>query len=207
LSRRHATPRRNRHHLGHHQTYTTKLNAALSELRADSVNKALAKHGIDRLLTELELVPAKLRGAIRNHGGGYVNHELFWASMRAPREENAPGKGSRVGAKLAESFGSLDGFKAAFTTQALGVFGSGWAWLVLGQGGKLSIVTTPNQDTPAKDLAIVVGLDVWEHAYYLKHQSKRADYVEGWFKVVDWDTAELRLGKALAAASEDKAEL
>lgn len=191
------------HHLKHHQGYTDKLNAALQTLRGDSSTKHLAKMGVDKLLTNLDDVPASLRGAVRNNGGGYVNHVFFWASMQAPKEDNAPAVGSTIAIQLDKAFGSVDGFKEIFSQTSLGVFGSGWAWLVFDVAhGVLKITHTANQDVP-KDPPIL-GIDVWEHAYYLKYKNRRAEYVNKWFDVVNWETANERLEKLVQAGDAAK---
>jgi Fe-Mn family superoxide dismutase len=124
--------------------------------------------------------------AVRNHGGGHHNHSLFWTMMRPPRESNIP-EGKLLEA-LIKTFGSFDAFKEEFTKNALGIFGSGWVWLVKDAGGELKILTNANQDSPLMQrLTPVLGLDVWEHAYYLNYQNRRADYVTAWWNIVNWD--------------------
>ena len=180
------------HHSGHHQAYTDKLNGGLAELAVSA--PALAALPLATLLTKLPEVPEKQRGVIRNHGGGYVNHDLFWNVMCAPSESGAPTAG--LAAAINAEWGSLDKFKEAFAAVAVGVFGSGWAWLVA-EGGKLRITATSNQDTPAMDgKTPILGLDVWEHAYYLKYQNKRAAYVGAWWNVVNWAEVSRRFDAA-----------
>lgn len=173
------------HHGKHHKAYVDNLNKAVAEL------PALGKEPVEVLLLNLNsAVPEKIRTAVRNNGGGHLNHSLFWQMMKK-------GGGGEPKAELAKAietnFGSLAAFKEGFAKAALGRFGSGWAWLVTNQG-KLEIVSTANQDSPVmgQEVAgcaggILLGLDVWEHAYYLKYQNKRADYITAWWNVVNWD--------------------
>lgn len=173
------------HHGKHHATYVANLNAALEK------HPQLFTKTLEELLGDLSAVPEGIRTAVRNNGGGVLNHNLFWEFM-TPR---SPGKPSGELAKAIESaFGSFDRFKEEFQKAALGRFGSGWAWLVV-DGRQLRIGSTPNQDSPVmggvSELRghIVLGIDVWEHAYYLKYQNRRADYVTAWWNVVNWDFA------------------
>jgi Fe-Mn family superoxide dismutase len=165
------------HHLSHHRAYTDKLNAALSRLRADERTKPLAKAGIDSVLGRLdELEDAKLRTALRNAGGGYVNHALWWRSLCAPGTgPDGPTADGRLRAALSAQFGSVDEFQKHFSLAALELFGSGWAWLSLDRpGGSLVVSALGNQDTPLMSGGVpLLGLDVWEHAYYLQYQSRR----------------------------------
>ncbi len=164
------------HHSKHHQTYVDKLNVAL-----DSMPDLQQKPLIELIRTPDDL-PESVRTAIRNHGGGHYNHSLFWQWM-SPNGGGEPT--GELAAKLAEKYGSFQGFVDQFSAKALGVFGSGWCWLQ----PDLEIVTTPNQDTPML-LGLdkpLLGLDVWEHAYYLDYKNKRDDYVAAWWNVVDWD--------------------
>lgn len=166
------------HHTKHHNAYLTKLNAALEG------QSGLASKSIEEILANLDSVPESIRGAIRNHGGGYANHNLFWQVM-------APGAGGEPTGALAEAitktFGSFAGFQEKFTAAATGRFGSGWAWLVVDKAGNLSVVDTPNQDSPlSQGLTPILGLDVWEHAYYLNYQNRRPDYIAAWWNVVNW---------------------
>jgi Fe-Mn family superoxide dismutase len=168
------------HHDKHHQAYLDKLNAAL-EGHAD-----LAKMPAEDLIRKLDAIPAEIRTAVQNQGGGYVNHNFFWKIM-------GPGKGGQPTGQLAEAingkFGGFPAFKEAFANAAGSRFGSGWAWLVKGDNG-LEIISTANQDSPLSlGKTPVIGVDVWEHAYYLKYQHKRADYVTAWWNVVNWDQA------------------
>ena len=178
------------HHSRHHQTYITNLNAALAEL------PELAALPVDELLARFDSLPVSVQGAVRNHGGGHVNHSLFWQVM-------GPQGGGEPGGELAEAIerdlGGLEAFKQAFTQAALSRFGSGWAWLVVDQSGKLQVVSSANQDSPLMEgLVPILGLDVWEHAYYLKYQNKRPDYIAAFYKVIDWDEVARRYVAALA---------
>lgn len=173
------------HYTKHHQTYVTKLNEALK----DATN--LKGMSMEDLLIGWTDLPDALKIAVRNHGGGHANHSLFWSVMKPQ------GGGEPVG-ELSEglnaSFGDFTKFKEQFTKSAIGVFGSGWAWLVSDSKKKLFITTTANQDSPLmQNLIPLLGLDVWEHAYYLKHQSRRPDYVEAWWNVINWSEVEARL--------------
>lgn len=176
----------NIHHTKHHQAYVTNLNAALEK------HPELGGWSLDDLLIKLADVPEDIRTAVRNHGGGHWNHDLFWNIM-AP---NAGGEPSGALAKAIKSdFGSFANFKAEFDKAAMGCFGSGWAWLVE-KGDKLAVVSTANQDNPLTDgLKPLMGIDVWEHAYYLKYQNRRADYIAAWWNVVNWDAVASRFGR------------
>jgi Fe-Mn family superoxide dismutase len=174
------------HHTKHHQTYITNLNAALEK------HPELADKSLEDLLSDLNAVPEDIRTAVRNHGGGTWNHNLFWEIM-APKASPTPS--ADLMKTLDGSFGSFDSFKAEFEKAANGRFGSGWAWLVK-KGDGLAIVSTANQDNPLSDGSTpVLGLDVWEHAYYLKYQNRRAEYVSNWWNVVNWEAVADRLGK------------
>lgn len=166
------------HYTKHHQAYVNKLNEALAK-HAELENKSL-----EELLKQLEVVPEDIRTAVRNHGGGHYNHSTFWRLM-APKAGGEP-KG-KLSEAIQTTFGDFTKFKEQFTGAAAGVFGSGWAWLVK-DGLKLMIVTTPNQDNPiSKGQLPILGLDVWEHAYYLKYQNRRPEYIEAWWNVVNWE--------------------
>ncbi|MNF38908.1 Superoxide dismutase [Mn/Fe] [compost metagenome] len=178
------------HHSRHHQTYITNLNAALAEL------PELAALPVDELLARFDSLPVSVQGAVRNHGGGHANHSLFWQVM-SPQGGGEPG--GELAEAIARDLGGLDAFKQAFTQAALSRFGSGWAWLVVDQSGKLQVVSSANQDSPLMEgLVPVLGLDVWEHAYYLKYQNKRPDYIAAFYKVIDWDEVARRYVAALA---------
>jgi superoxide dismutase, Fe-Mn family len=169
------------HHDKHHATYVANLNKALEG------QPALEPLALPSLLAELDRVPETVRAAVRNNGGGHFNHGLFWSLMKKG------GGGEPVGdlaAAIKSTFGSFAEFKTKFSQAALGRFGSGWAWLHV-QGGKLLVDSTPNQDSPVMSGGKpVLGLDVWEHAYYLKYQNRRPEYVEAWWNVVNWEQAE-----------------
>ncbi len=174
------------HHDKHHQAYITNLNAAIEKA------PELATWSLTDLVAKLGQTPESVRGVIRNHGGGHWNHDFFWNVM-------APAGTTKATAKLSSAidanFGSLDNFKAEFEKSAMGRFGSGWAWLVSDSAGKLTVVSTANQDNPLTDgLTPVLGVDVWEHAYYLKYQNLRAEYLKQWWNVVNWDQASKNLG-------------
>lgn len=174
------------HHTKHHQAYVTNLNAALDK------HPELGGWSLADLVSRLADVPEDIRGAVRNHGGGHWNHDMFWNIM-AP---NAGGEPTGALARAIEAdFGAFASFKAEFDKAAMGRFGSGWAWLVV-KGGKLAVVSTANQDNPLTDgLTPLMGIDVWEHAYYLKYQNRRADYVAAWWSVVNWEAVASRYGK------------
>jgi Fe-Mn family superoxide dismutase len=170
------------HHDKHHGAYVTNLNKALDG-HADLQAKSL-----DDLLKGLDSVPENIRGAVRNNGGGHWNHSLFWTLMK--KGGGGEPKGD-LSSAISSAFGSFAGFQEKFAAAGMGRFGSGWAWLVV-RDGKLAIDSTPNQDTPyllAGGGKAVLGLDVWEHAYYLKYQNVRADYIKAWWNVVNWDKA------------------
>jgi superoxide dismutase, Fe-Mn family len=174
------------HHGKHHQTYVNNLNAALKD-HADLQNKS-----VEDLLGGLDALPEAIRTAVRNNGGGHANHTLFWEIM-GPKAGGAP-KGAIADA-IASTFSGFDKFKEEFTKAATTRFGSGWAWLV-DNGGKLEIYSTANQDSPVmEDKRPILGLDVWEHAYYLKYQNRRPDYITAWWNVVNWDAVNKQLGK------------
>ncbi|WP_112181324.1 MULTISPECIES: superoxide dismutase [Paraliobacillus] len=168
----------NIHHTKHHNTYVTKLNAAL-EGHADLQDKSL-----DALLSDLDSLPESVQTAVRNNGGGHSNHSLFW-TLLSPNGGGEPT--GELATQIKDAFGSFDAFKEKFAAAATGRFGSGWAWLIV-KNGKLEITSTPNQDTPVMDgISPILGLDVWEHAYYLKYQNKRPDYIAAFWNVVNWD--------------------
>ncbi|MFK7778018.1 MAG: superoxide dismutase [Gimesia sp.] len=175
------------HHTKHHQAYISKANAAL-EGHSD-----LAAKSIEDLVSNLSAVPEAIRGAIRNNGGGHANHSLFWTVM-SPNGGGAPA--GELAAAIDSTFGSLDAFKEKFSNAAATRFGSGWAWLSV-DGGNLIIESTPNQDTPLSEgRTPILGLDVWEHAYYLNYQNRRPDYITGFFNVINWDEVSKRYAAA-----------
>jgi superoxide dismutase, Fe-Mn family len=170
------------HYTKHHQTYVTKLNEALDK-HPEIADKPLAE-----LLANLDAVPEDIRTAVRNHGGGHSNHSFFWEIMGANMPDIGKEPTDGVGKAINEAFGDFPSFKTQFAAAAAGVFGSGWAWLVIDENGKLAVTSTPNQDSPiSKHQTPVLGLDVWEHAYYLKYQNKRPDYIDAWWNVVNWE--------------------
>jgi Fe-Mn family superoxide dismutase len=167
------------HHDKHHAAYVNNLNKAL-ENYPDLQEKSVAE-----LLFNLDAVPEDIRTAVRNNGGGHINHSLFWRCMSA---KGGGQPGSSFADAIEETFESFDQFKTHFSQMAMGRFGSGWVWLCLDSDSKLSIFSTANQDNPlSRGFVPILGLDVWEHAYYLKYENRRADYVAGWWNVVDWD--------------------
>lgn len=174
------------HHDKHHAAYVTNLNAAIEKA------PALASKSLDDLCATVSSAPDTVPAAVRNNAGGHWNHSLFWTLM-APKAGGEPT--GTVAAALAAAFGDVAKFKEQFAAAALGRFGSGWAWLVR-SGGKLTITSTPNQDNPlmagARPADVVLGLDVWEHAYYLKYQNRRADYITAWWNAVSWAAVEKR---------------
>ncbi|MBI5082796.1 MAG: superoxide dismutase [Chloroflexi bacterium] len=180
------------HHGKHHAAYVTNLNKALESA------PALQSKSAEDLIKDLSAVPEAIRGAVRNNGGGHVNHSMFWASMK---KGGGGAPGGALGEAIAKAFGSFDDFKTKFNAAGVGRFGSGWAWLVTNNGA-LEIVSTANQDNPTMGKAIagcegtpLLGVDVWEHAYYLKYQNRRADYLAAIWNVVDWDAVAKRYGK------------
>ena len=174
------------HHDKHHAAYVTNLNAALEK------HPELGSWSLAELVQKLNEVPEDIRTAVRNHGGGHYNHDMFWQIM-APNAGGEP-KGALATA-ITSDFGSFANFKAEFEKAAMGRFGSGWAWLVV-KGEKLAVVSTANQDNPMSDgLKPLAGLDVWEHAYYLKYQNRRAEYASAWWNVINWDEVSQRFGK------------
>lgn len=170
------------HHTKHHQTYVDKLNAALEKYQE------LFEKPLEELLRNISQVPEDIRQAVINHGGGHYNHSLFWKIM-------APQAGGEPNGALAEAinqtFGDFEKFKEQLTNAATGVFGSGWAWLTLDQNEKLLIRNTPNQNSPLVDnQKIILGLDLWEHSFYLKYQNRRPEYIKAWWNVVNWKEIE-----------------
>jgi superoxide dismutase, Fe-Mn family len=174
------------HHDKHHQAYVDKANGALE-------GTEWADKPIEEVIANLDALPDDKRGPVRNNGGGHLNHSLFWESM-SPDGGGAPS--GDLASAIDDAFGSFDAFKEKFEAAGVGQFGSGWAWLVL-DGGSLKITSTPNQDSPVTSGATpLVGNDVWEHAYYLKYQNKRPDYLKAWWNVVDWDKVAERYAAA-----------
>jgi Fe-Mn family superoxide dismutase len=166
------------HHGKHHAAYVNNLNAALEKY------PELQEKSLEDLLTSLDSVPEDIRAAVRNNGGGHYNHSIFWSIM-SPNAGGSPS--GELAEKINEKFGNFESFKELFGKAAIGRFGSGWAWLVLSSSGSLEIVSTPNQDNPVSEgHKVLLGLDVWEHAYYLKYQNRRPDYISEWWNLLDW---------------------
>jgi len=178
------------HHDKHHQKYIDKLNDALDG------HDDLKEKSVEELLQDFKNLPDEIKNAVRNHGGGHANHSLFWTILQAPSESNGPS--GKIADLIDETFGSFADFKTKFTESAAGQFGSGWGWLTV-SGGKLEISSTPNQDSPlVAGQTPILGVDVWEHAYYLKYQNKRPDYLENFFQVINWTEVNRRLEEVLA---------
>jgi Fe-Mn family superoxide dismutase len=172
------------HHDKHHAAYVANLNKAVAGL------PDLGQKPVEDLLKDLSAVPEKIRTAVRNNGGGHYNHSMFWLMMKKDGGGEPTGELSKA---IDKKFGSFAAFKSQFTKAALGQFGSGWAWLV-SDGGDLKIESTPNQDSPISEgKQPLLGLDVWEHAYYLKHQNRRPEYITAWFNVINWDYVSQKL--------------
>jgi superoxide dismutase, Fe-Mn family len=171
------------HHGKHHQTYVNNLNAAIEKA------PELAKKSLDDLMRNVSTLPEAVRTPIRNNGGGHWNHSMFWQIM-APKAGGEPA--GNLGTAIKSAFGDFAKFREQFSAAGVGRFGSGWAWLI-NNGGKLSITSTPNQDNPLMEgHKAIMGLDVWEHAYYLKYQNRRPDYIQAWWNVVNWKEIEKR---------------
>ena len=176
------------HHSKHHQGYVNNLNAALEK------HPELMEKSVEELVADLSSVPNDIRTAVRNNGGGHANHTLFWTCM-------GPDGGGDPSGELADAingtFGSLDNFKDEFSKAAATRFGSGWAWLCVDGSGNLVVTSTPNQDNPVSEgLTPILGLDVWEHAYYLNYQNRRPDYIKAWWNVVNWNQVSENLSKS-----------
>jgi Fe-Mn family superoxide dismutase len=173
------------HHGKHHQAYVNNLNAAVEKA------PELASRSLDDLMRGINSVPESVRTAVRNNGGGHWNHSMFWQIM-GPKAGGEPG--GKLGEAIKSAFGDFAKFREQFAAAGVGRFGSGWAWLV-NEGGRLSITSTPNQDNPLMEgKQAILGLDVWEHAYYLKYQNKRPDYITAWWNVVNWGEVGKRFG-------------
>ena len=173
------------HHGKHHATYVSKLNDAIKG------NAALEAQSIEQLISKISSIPENIRGAVRNNAGGHANHSLFWTTI-GPKQAGGPS--GNLAEAINKEFGTFDAFKEKFTNAAIGRFGSGWAWLYV-VNGKLNVGSTPNQDNPLMDVAEckgtpILGIDVWEHAYYLKYQNRRPDYVAAFWNVINWETVE-----------------
>ncbi len=170
------------HHDKHQAAYVNNLNKAIEKY------PELQRMPLEGLLTELEKVPEVIRTAVRNNAGGDFNHTFFWEVMK--KNGGGEPKGN-VAEHIKKTYGSFDAFKDTFSAAAKSVFGSGWAWLVVGKNGEIAVMTTPNQDSPVMEgLQPIMGLDVWEHAYYLQYENRRPDYIQAWWHVVDWDKVE-----------------
>ncbi len=174
------------HHDKHHAAYVTNVNKALVE------HPDLAKLPIEQLISDMNKVPETIRTAVRNNGGGHANHTLFWQIMK-PGGGGAPS--GKVADALKSAFGSFDQFRTKMNDAGATRFGSGWTWLVKDRSGKLDVMSTPNQDSPIMEgRTPIIGIDVWEHAYYLKYQNRRADYLGAWWNTINWDEVAKRLG-------------
>ncbi len=169
------------HHTKHHQTYITKLENAVKE-------SGLEEKDLAEVLANLDDVPEEIRTAVRNNGGGHYNHTLFWEILKPAGQVEQPE--GELKEAINQTFGGFEDFKEAFAAAAKGRFGSGWAWLVVDDAGELRITSTPNQDVPFDEGTPILGLDVWEHAYYLKYQNRRPDYIEAFWNVVNWRQVE-----------------
>ena len=184
----------NIHHTKHHQAYVNKLNAALEG------HEDLQAKSIGEICSMINDVPEAIRGAVRNNGGGHFNHSLFWEVMTAPGTGGSPS--DALAAAIDSAFGSMDAMKEQFANAAATRFGSGWAWLGVKPGGGLCISSTPNQDNPLMtgltdcDCSPILGLDVWEHAYYLHYQNRRPDYIDAFWSVVNWNEVNRRFAEA-----------
>jgi len=178
------------HHGKHHQTYVNNLNAALEG------HPELNDKTLEELLVDIDALPASIQTAVRNNGGGHLNHSFFWELLTAPKEENVPT--GDLATAIDNKFGSFEQFQEEFTTAATGRFGSGWAWLVVNKENELDVTSTPNQDNPIMEgETAILGLDVWEHAYYLNYQNRRPEYVSNFFKVVNWDVVSSKYQETL----------
>uniref|UniRef100_UPI001E330B14 superoxide dismutase n=1 Tax=Novipirellula aureliae TaxID=2527966 RepID=UPI001E330B14 len=176
------------HHTKHHQGYVNKLNAAVES------DPTLSKMTLDQLLSNLDQLPESARTSVRNNGGGHANHSLFWTIMKPSADESKPS--GALAEAIDSAFGSFDNFKTAFSTAGATQFGSGWAWLAK-DGEGLKVLSTPNQDSPlSMGMTPLLGLDVWEHAYYLKYQNRRTEYIEAFWKLVNWDQVAAYMNKA-----------
>jgi Fe-Mn family superoxide dismutase len=176
------------HHDKHHQAYVKKLNGALEK------HTQLADRPVEELLRDLSSVPEEIRTAVRNNGGGHVNHTMFWQLMKPQGGGDPSGP---IAEAIQQTFGSFQSFKEAFNQAGATQFGSGWAWLVWSKAGRLEVMSTPNQDNPiSAGHRPIMGNDVWEHAYYLKYQNRRPEYLEAWWNTVNWDAVNERFEQA-----------
>ncbi|PWU67965.1 MULTISPECIES: superoxide dismutase [Gracilibacillus] len=178
------------HHGKHHQTYVDKLNAALEG------QEGFANSSLEELLANIDNVPESIRTAVRNNGGGHLNHTLFWEVIAPGSKADKPE--GELAKAIDQQFGSFDQFKEEFSNAAVTRFGSGWAWLVVNSDGKLEVTSTPNQDNPISEgKTAILGIDVWEHAYYLKYQNKRPDYIANFYQVINWDVVAEKYRQAI----------
>ena len=187
------------HHDKHHQTYVDNLNNALESLKSENVDRydtirekvsESETAGLEFILQNLDMLPSSIQTAVRNNGGGHLNHSFFWQTLASEASAQKQPTGKLLEA-IENKFGDFDNFKDEFKKAALGRFGSGWAWLVKNSAGEVEIISTPNQDSPISDgLIPIIGVDVWEHAYYLGYQNRRAEYVDAFWSVLDWKQAE-----------------
>lgn len=180
------------HYGKHHQTYVNNLNAALEG------KASLQEKDLQELLSDLDSVPDAIRTAVRNNGGGHLNHTLFWEVI-APSTNSDNKPSGKLEEEINVTFGSFDNFKQEFTKAAVSRFGSGWAWLVVNKNGKLEVVSTANQDNPIMDgKKAILGLDVWEHAYYLHYQNRRPEYISNFFNIINWEVVSNKYQEALS---------
>jgi Fe-Mn family superoxide dismutase len=180
------------HHDKHHQAYVNNLNAAIEK------HPHLAPNSVDDLVRDLAAIPEDIRGVVRNNGGGHSNHSLFWTIMKPVSEGAGGAPTGAIGEQIVKDFGGFEDFKKLFNEAGVKQFGSGWAWVVF-EAGKLKVLSTPNQDSPlTSGLYPILGNDVWEHAYYLKYNNRRPDYLAAWWNVVNWD----EINKRFAAAKK-----
>lgn len=178
------------HHDKHHQAYVTNANGALEK------HPELASKSVDDLLRDLNAIPEDVRTLLRNNAGGHSNHSMFWAIMGSPKEGNGGQPTGAIADQIKADFGDFEAFKKTFNETTAKQFGSGWGWLVW-KGGKLAVITTPNQDSPlSQGLYPILGNDVWEHAYYLKYQNRRPEYLAAWWNVVNWAEVNKRFEQA-----------
>lgn len=175
------------HHMGHHQAYADKTNAALEK------HVELTERPLMDLILNPDKLPEDVRSAIINNGGGYLNHNFWWETLAKPGDDKNLPEGTTAGVQIDEQWGDYNNFKTAFNDQALALFGSGWTWLLAGANGKLEFFNTANQSLPSKDKKSLLAIDLWEHAYYLKYQNKRADFIDAFFHVINWKKVDERL--------------
>ncbi|MCX6713078.1 MAG: superoxide dismutase [Candidatus Vogelbacteria bacterium] len=188
------------HQLKHHQTYADKLNAALEG------HPDLAEKDLIALIRRADKdIPVEIRPTIVNNGGGYLNHSFFWEILGKPAKPDNKPDGTTIGVALEDQFGSYDDFKKKFSERALALFGSGWTWLLIDVDGKLSIENTANQNLPEEKKVALLVLDLWEHAYYLKYQNRRAEYIEAFYHVIDWKAVDAKLKQSGITPAEIKA--